>query len=65
MQDAAQAVRASIAAGARNADTYNLLGVTLFQAGRAEDARESFERALVLEPEHADALANLAAMPAA
>jgi Flp pilus assembly protein TadD len=39
--------------------------VTLFEAGRLEDARESFERALVLEPEHADALANLAAMPAA
>ena len=65
MQDAAQAVRASIAAGARNADTYNLLGVTLFQAGRTEDARESFERALVLEPDHADARANLDALPAA
>ena len=65
MQEAAQAVRASIAAGARNADSYNLLGVTLFEAGRIEDARESFERALVLEPEHADARANLAAMPAA
>ncbi len=65
MQEAAQAVRASIAAGSRDADTYNLLGVTLFEAGRLEDARESFERALVLEPEHADALANLAAMPAA
>ncbi|MGC6486116.1 MAG: tetratricopeptide repeat protein, partial [Planctomycetota bacterium] len=65
VQDAAQAVRASIAAGARNADTYNLLGVTLYEAGRMDDARESFERALVLEPGHADARANLAAMPAA
>ena len=65
MQEAAQAVRASIAAGSRNADTYNLLGVTLFQAGRLEDARESFERALVLEPGHEDARANLASLPAA
>ena len=62
MADAAQAVRASIAAGARDADNYNLLGVTLFQAQRHEDARESFQRALVLDPGHADARANLEAM---
>jgi chemotaxis protein methyltransferase WspC len=65
MQDAAQAFRAAIAVGARNADSYNRLGVVLFQAGDVSGARRNFERALLLEPEHGDALANLAALPAA
>ncbi|MBL8727417.1 MAG: glycosyltransferase [Planctomycetes bacterium] len=65
MHDAAQAFRAAIAIGARNADAYNRLGVVLYQAGDVSGARRNFERALMLEPEHGDALANLAALPAA
>jgi hypothetical protein len=65
MQDAAQAFRAAIAVGARTADAYNRLGVVLYQAGDLSGARHNFERALVLDPEHGDARANLAALPAA
>lgn len=65
MLDAAQAFRAAIAVGARSADAYNRLGVVLFQAGDLSGARRNFERALLLQPDHGDALANLAALPAA
>lgn len=65
MQDAAQAFRAALAVGARTPDNYNRLGVVLFQAGDLVAARQSFERALVLDPQHQDALANLRALPAA
>lgn len=65
MDEAALAIRAAIAAGQRNADTYNLLGVVLFQSGDVKAARESFERALVLDPQHSDARANLNSLPAA
>ncbi|MBL9077379.1 MAG: glycosyltransferase [Planctomycetes bacterium] len=65
MAEAAQAFRAALALGARTADAYNRLGVVLFQAGDVVGARRSFERALMLEPQHGDALANLAALPAA
>ncbi len=65
MEHAAQAIRAAIAAGSRDADTYNLLGVVLFQSGDVKAASESFERALVLDPGHGDARANLNALPAA
>jgi tetratricopeptide (TPR) repeat protein len=65
IDQAAQAIRAAIAAGSRDADTYNLLGVVLFQGGDVKAARESFERALVLDPNHSDARANLNALPAA
>jgi glycosyltransferase involved in cell wall biosynthesis len=65
MPEAAQAFRAALALGARSADAYNRLGVVLFQAGDHAGARRNFERALMLEPGHGDALANLAALPAA
>ncbi|MCC7064231.1 MAG: glycosyltransferase [Planctomycetes bacterium] len=65
MAEAAQAFRAAIAVGRRTADAYNRLGVVLFQAGEVAAARQSFERALVLQPNHTDASANLAALPAA
>ncbi|MCK5940856.1 MAG: glycosyltransferase, partial [Planctomycetes bacterium] len=65
VHEAAQALRAAITAGARTADSYNLLGVVLFQSGDVRAARENFERALVLDPRHADARANLDALPAA
>lgn len=65
MEDAAQAFRAALAIGPRTADAYNRLGVVLFQAGDVLGARSSFERALVLQPDHDDARANLAALPAA
>jgi Flp pilus assembly protein TadD len=65
MHEAAQAFRAALAVGTRSADAYNRLGVVLFQAGDLTGARDSFERALVLQPDHNDARANLAALPAA
>ena len=65
MEDAAQAFRAALAIGPRTADAYNRLGVVLFQAGDVLGARSSFERALVLQPDHDDAGANLSALPAA
>lgn len=63
--DAAQAFRAAIAVGGRTADAFNRLGVVLYQAGDVAGARENFERALALEPDHADAKANLSSIPAA
>jgi len=65
MHDAAQAFRAALATGPRTADAYNRLGVVLFQAGDLAGARDSFERALDVEPGHDDAAANLKALPAA
>jgi Flp pilus assembly protein TadD len=62
---AAQSFRAALAIGTRTADTYNRLGVVLFQSGDIAGARESFEKALVLQPDHGDARANLASLPAA
>jgi tetratricopeptide (TPR) repeat protein len=56
---AAQALRAAIAAGARSADVYNRLGVALFAQGDLEGAKHSFHRALLLDPGHRDASANL------
>jgi glycosyltransferase involved in cell wall biosynthesis len=63
--DAAQAFRAALAVGLRTADAHNRLGVVLCQAGDVRAARECFEKALVLQPDHHDALANLDALPAA
>ena len=65
MHEAAQAFRAALAVGTRSADAYNRLGVVLYLAADFAGARDSFERALVLQPDHGDARANLAAMPAA
>ncbi|MBZ0150191.1 MAG: tetratricopeptide repeat protein, partial [Planctomycetes bacterium] len=65
MDEAAQAFRAALAVGVRCADAYNRLGVVLFQAGDVKGARQSFEKALVLEPGHGDARANLTSLPAA
>ena len=63
--DSAQAFRTALAVGRRTADAYNRLGVVLFQAGDVRGARQSFEKALVLEPSHDDARANLTSLPAA
>lgn len=65
LAEAAQAFRAALAVGGRTADAYNRLGVVLFQGGDLRGARHSFERALVLQPDHGDARANLTALPAA
>jgi tetratricopeptide (TPR) repeat protein len=62
---AAQALRAAIAAGGRTACAYNNLGVALYRTGDLAGARSSFERALTLDPGHADALANVAELPTA
>ncbi|MEC9048183.1 MAG: tetratricopeptide repeat protein [Planctomycetota bacterium] len=63
--EAAQAMRAAITAGERDADSYTQLGVALHHAGDVRGARESLERALVLDPGHAAARDLLAALPAA
>jgi len=65
LREAADAFRTALAVGTRCADAYNRLGVVLFQAGDLRGARQAFERALLLQPDHGDALANLAALPAA
>lgn len=65
MHEAAQAFRAALATGARTAEAYNRLGVVLYQSGDHVGARDCFERALALDPEHGDARDNLAALPAA
>lgn len=65
IHEAAQAFRAALAVGARTPDNYNRLGVVLYQAGDLIAARQSFERALMLNPNHVDARANLSALPAA
>src|SRR5204862_6408620 len=65
MHEAAQAFRAALVVGPRSADAYNRLGVVLFQAGDVRGARASFERALMLQPDHGDARANLQSLPAA
>ena len=65
IEEAAQAFRAALAVGARTPDNYNRLGVVLFQSGDLIAARQSFERALALDPNHVDARANLNALPAA
>lgn len=65
MHDAAQAFRAALAVGERSASAHNRLGVVLFLAGDLVGARAEFERALILQPDHGDARANLAALPAA
>lgn len=57
--DAAQAFRAAIAAGTASAALHNDLGVVLHRCGDPDGARHSFQRALLLEPDHADARANL------
>ena len=65
LPEAAQAFRAALAVGSRSADAHNRLGVVLFQAGDVHGARGCFERAVALQPDHRDALANLESLPAA
>ncbi|MCA8950031.1 MAG: glycosyltransferase [Planctomycetes bacterium] len=64
-QDAAQAFRAAIAVGDRSADAFNRLGMVLYQAGDLRGARQSFEKALKLQPDHPDARSNLSELSAA
>ncbi len=65
LREAVQAFRVALAVGARTADAHNRLGVVLFQVGDVRGARDHFERALMLQPDHGDARANLASLPAA
>lgn len=60
--EAAAAFRAAIDGGAQSAESYNSLGVVLYQSGDHGAARRSFAEALRLHPGHADAVANLAAL---
>ncbi len=45
--------------GREDADLHNLAGMCLVRLGRTAEARAHFERALQLNPQHADAKANL------
>ena len=40
-------------------DLFNSLGITLAQQGRIDEAATAFEEALAIDPNHADARANL------
>ncbi len=56
---AALAFEKAVAAGSKNAETLNNLGVAYHRTARPEDARQCFERALELDPDFVDASNNL------
>lgn len=60
--EAAAAFAQGMQLGDRSADAHNRLGVALYQCGDADAARSNFERAVVLQPGHPDATANLTAI---
>jgi glycosyltransferase involved in cell wall biosynthesis len=60
--DAAAAFARAMQLGDRGADAHNRLGVALYQCGDTDAARSNFERAVVLQPGHPDATANLTAI---
>ncbi len=43
-------------------DSHLILGITLYTLGRFDDALESFQRAIALDPEHASAHRGIAAI---
>ena len=49
----------------QNADGWNNLGALLARGGQIEAARAAYQRALAIQPDHAQARANLARLPAA
>lgn len=57
---ALDAVRRGLALEPRSADLENLLGVLLEDTGERAQAREAWQRALALDPDHAAARENLA-----
>ena len=57
--------QASLAADPRNPRAWNNLGMAWRTAGRADEARVAFQRALELDPEHPQALTNLLDLEAA
>lgn len=60
--EAAAAFAQALQLGDRSADAHNRLGVALYQCGDTAAARSNFERAVVLQPGHPDATANLTAI---
>lgn len=60
--EAAAAFQLAMQQGDDSADAHNRLGVALYQCGDANAARANFERAVVLQPGHPDATANLTAI---
>jgi glycosyltransferase involved in cell wall biosynthesis len=60
--EAAAAFAQAMQLGDRSADAHNRLGVALYQCGDTDAARSNFERAVVLQPGHPDATANLTAI---
>jgi glycosyltransferase involved in cell wall biosynthesis len=61
--EACRTLEHAITAGAGDAALHNDLGVMRWAAGDADGARAAFTRALAIAPGHADAGANLAALP--
>lgn len=60
--EAATAFTEAMQLGDRSADAHNRLGVALYQCGDDKAARSNFETAVVLQPGHPDATANLTAI---
>lgn len=57
--------QASLAAEPRNARAWNNLGIAWREAGRSDEARMAFQRALEIDPAHPQALGNLLGLDAA
>ncbi|MGC1362228.1 MAG: tetratricopeptide repeat protein, partial [Silvibacterium sp.] len=58
--DALRELNAALVLEPNNADDWNNLGVLQARAGDTVSARKDFEHALILDPQHAAARANLA-----
>ena len=56
---AAAATQAALRINAKDADGWSNLGVLHAQTGQASAARSDFEHALAIDPQHAQARANL------
>ncbi len=62
LQDAEIVLERAVNADRNSADAYNMLGFVYFQLNYRERARENFERALTLNPNHRAARENLDAL---
>ena len=60
LRDAISEQNAALALDPKNADDWNNLGVLHARNGDTASARRDFEHALILNPQHAAARANLA-----
>lgn len=62
--DAVVSFRRILAADSRNPNMHNAMGIALAEQGQIEQARAHFKAALDIDPGHAEARHNLAALPA-